>query len=519
MSEFKEYIATLKTHIDLNRFYDDMETPGGDLYIPERAVEVANRRPNSRNTHYLLTDEEAKLLRGDPRVLAVELTPKNLGLVAKPLYERTSNYWDKSDDNSAVQTNWGLLRVFEGEQRSNWGSDGIANQTGTVKINATGKNVDIVIVDGHIDPVHPEFAVNVDGTGGTRLVQYNWFQYNPKILGKPASTYLYMPYVNQNNFGASEDNDHGSHVAGTAAGNTQGWAKDANIYNINPYASNPNQFDSLYIYDYIREFHKNKPINPTTKNKKPTILNNSWGYFYEIPIASIVRVNYRGNVVLRDAAITKHSLESYGILSKGGIVIVPSRYYALDADIEDAIEDGIIVVGAAGNNSTKIDISGGVDIDNYFLFDNNGEISPAYYHEGASPGSSPGVITVGAISAFADERKADYSNCGPRVDVYAPGSCIISSINSNQGVPDSRNTNFNLIKFSGTSMASPQVTGVLACLLELTPQLTQTQAYEYIINNAKLKQITDSGGSYTDVYSLQGSTNRFLFCGDKLKYG
>jgi len=36
----QEYIITLHSHDALDQFYDDMETPGGSLYIPDRAVPV-----------------------------------------------------------------------------------------------------------------------------------------------------------------------------------------------------------------------------------------------------------------------------------------------------------------------------------------------------------------------------------------------------------------------------------------------------------------------------------------------
>ena len=54
----EEYVVTLRNKEDLDDFYNDMETPGGDLYIPDRAVDLQLRRPISRNTHYMLTPEE-----------------------------------------------------------------------------------------------------------------------------------------------------------------------------------------------------------------------------------------------------------------------------------------------------------------------------------------------------------------------------------------------------------------------------------------------------------------------------
>jgi len=55
MGELKEYVVTLKKYEDLDDFYEDMESPGGSVYIPDRRVDVVHRRPLSRNTHYWLT--------------------------------------------------------------------------------------------------------------------------------------------------------------------------------------------------------------------------------------------------------------------------------------------------------------------------------------------------------------------------------------------------------------------------------------------------------------------------------
>lgn len=508
MEDLREYVVTLHSKESLDDFYADMETLGGSLYIPQRCVEVSNRRPNSRNTHYYLNEQEAEQLRNDPRVLAVELLPEQLGLKVLPAYEQTSSDWDKSNAIGSSQKNWGLLRVIEGTQRNNWGSDGSSNQSGTIKITSAGRNVDVVVVDGHFDPSHPEFAVYPDGTGGSRVNQYNWFQHNPIVTGGAVGSYIYTPYVDASFAARIDDNDHGAHVAGILAGNTQGWARAANVYNINPYSTNYNSFSALYIFDYIRAFHNSKAVNPQTGRPNPTIINNSWGYFYEIPLSGIQSVNYRGSIVLSAGNLNSVSLANYGIVNDGLYAIIPARYYALDADLEDAINDGIIVVGAAGNNSMKMDVSGGQDYDNYFNYASN----RIYYHEGSSPGASPGTITVGAVSNLVNETKADYSNCGPRVDIYAPGSCIMSSINkTNQGTSDSRNGDYRIQKFSGTSMASPQVAGVLACILEVYPAFTQSQAKSYILSHAKNGQLTDTGGGYTDFSSLQGSENKYLF--------
>ena len=92
MSELIEYIVTAKTMDDATSLLDDMETVGGDLYIPDRQVTVTQRREISRNTHFLITEDEADQLRNDPRVLAVEQLPSALGLEALPHWTQAGNF-------------------------------------------------------------------------------------------------------------------------------------------------------------------------------------------------------------------------------------------------------------------------------------------------------------------------------------------------------------------------------------------------------------------------------------------
>lgn len=506
MTDLKEYVVTLHDRGDLEAFYDDMETPGGNLYIPDRSVDLALRRPNSRNTHYWLTTAEAEQIRLDPRVLACDLKPSELGIKVRPFLTQTSSFFNKSASNNANHTNWALLRCTEGVQRSGWGSDATANQSGTITLNATGRNVDVVVVDGMINPAHPEYAVNADGTGGSRVVQYNWLQHD---LGSGTGTYVYTPYTDAGNADRTADNNHGAHVAGTLAGNTQGWARSANIYNINPYSTDPNNLNDELLFDYIRAFHNNKPTNPVTGRPNPTICNNSWGYSYELDITQITNIYYRGSYV-GGAPYSQATLLNYGIFSSGGYAYTLARYAAVEADIIDAMTDGIIMVGAAGNSYAKIDVPGGLDYDNFYVYSGFG----VYYHRGGAPSSTPNLIEVGAVGSTSAETKAAFSMTGPGVDVYAPGQNIISSFNSASsygGVQDSRNASYVQGKISGTSMASPQVCGVLACVLETYPHYTQADLRTYLLSYAGAAQITDTAGSYSDYTSLQGGSNRYLY--------
>jgi subtilisin family serine protease len=154
------------------------------------------------------------------------------------------------------------------------------------------------------------------------------------------------------------------------------------------------------------------------------------------------------------------------------------------------------------------------------------------YQRGATPTAVPNVVCVGAIDYTQGgttgslpqyvtnnaTAKAGFSTCGPRVDVYAPGGFIAgaaanASVNGYYPVvPYPANSNYKSIKESGTSQASPQVAGVLACVLGMRPWMTQQNVQNWIINYSvpKVANAATTGG-YADSYNLQNSTNRYLY--------
>ena len=79
------------------------------------------------------------------------------------------------------------------------------------------------------------------------------------------------------------------------------------------------------------------------------------------------------------------------------------------------------------------------------------------------------AICVGAVDTIQIDQKVLFSDCGAGVDLFAPGTYIMSALPS--GVQDPRNGSYFVGKFSGTSMASPQVCGVLDCALEIYKEI------------------------------------------------
>ena len=273
----REYAVIVKNYDDLNSIYADLENHGTGVNqcCPSRAVKCSSRKPLSRVTDYNLSSEEAELLRKDPRVEYVGLSFKEKNIKVK-----LCDIFSKKPTTSNHK-NWGLLYSSVGSHHYPDGSDVFTwrgyptdhtNIDATITSDKLGEGVDIVIIDQGVRYDHPEFAVNADGTGGTRFIKYNWFQHDLEVLGYQTDrVYNYDPYD-----GLDYAGNHGTHVAGTAAGNTQGWAKKANIYNINIFSQNPNNnIDDIDIFNYVKAFHLSK------NGSRPTVVNCSFVYVEE----------------------------------------------------------------------------------------------------------------------------------------------------------------------------------------------------------------------------------------------
>jgi hypothetical protein len=312
--------------------------------------------------------------------------------------------------------------------------------SGTIDLPNTGRHVDVVIADGHINPGHPEFAKNADGTGGSRVKQYKWFEKHwEKVLGtRPTKTVNGVTTFNDYEYDFSQasqlaiDNDnHGAATAAISAGNTCGFARDANIYNIHPYGTSIN-YSGLYgyfLFDFIRQFHLNKPVNSVTGRKNPTIVNMSFGITgYGRDVDLMQQIVYKGRTISRPTGgWTEGELNRVGMWfnNEDNSVTLLQRDTSMDNGVIDGIAEGIIFCGSAMNNNTYGDAPGGDHYNDAAIY----SWGVVNYHRGGSPGSAPGCISVGALDASVEEKRATYSNNGPRVDIYAPADETIAASN------------------------------------------------------------------------------------------
>ncbi|WP_258803550.1 S8 family peptidase [Pseudarthrobacter sp. NS4] len=206
---------------------------------------------------------------------------------------------------------------------------------------------------------------------------------------------------------------HGTHVAGSVAGTTYGVAKKANIIPVRVLDCNGSGWSSTVMagIDWAVAHH---PAG------QPAVMNLSIGGFTN---------------------------------------------WSFDQAVQGAVNDGITVVAAAGND--------GVD---------------ACW---ASPARVPTAITVAATNI--NDAQASWSNYGSCVDLHAPGVWIRSAWTN---APTGYNT------LDGTSMAAPHVAGAAAVLLSRDRSLSPAQVHQAMIVNATTGVVS----------AIKGPTpNRLLF--------
>jgi len=526
MSEEARCVVTLHKGVDTSRFMEDMKSVGYELH-DEKPFSVSN-------FDYIMTKAQADNLKSqDPRIRDIRYGSKiNNGMVPMAYQLQSSIDFDKTTNVNGA--NWGLAAC--GFTADKWGGNStVSNQKFPYTL--TGRGVDVVIMDSGIQPNHPEFrdTPKSDTTlaGTSRYQTVNW----PIISGTSG---VYSQHADYHR----DLTGHGTHVAGVAAGKLNGWAKEAKIFSLKVLDDSTTAFGVSAAFTMLRAWHNAKKAANTDDNTipiTPTIVNMSWG-FVGTNTRTLTGGQWRGNNFTgSNTTLGQGLLKQYGLIpfeaDGDGFWRYPARVASVESDIEDCIDDGIIFVGSAGNYQYQIDKVGGLDFSNLFFYTgwdaaagNLGVPNQIqYYHRGATPTVQDGVICVGAVDRTYTsnaENMAGYSNRGPRIDIFGPGSSIMgpisqtSSTNISSGAVNySLDNSFKVNKLNGTSMASPQVTGVLACLLQIRhttrATLTKEEALEFITTNADNSRLYDptSGtpsNDYDNSRALHNAPNRFL---------
>lgn len=237
-----------------------------------------------------------------------------------------------------------------------------------------------------------------------------------------------------------DDDGHGTHVAGIAAGN--GYL-----------------FGGNNIIEEVRNLF-------SVKSSSLVCL----GTASKCNIAALKALDGQGNGNTSDILAAMQwvadNYQKYNIRVLNLSLGIDAASFDLDEDGIDDIADplvlganalvnmGVTIVVAAGNSGPKA-----------------GSIT--------SPGTSPFVITVGSINS--EGEVPEFSSRGPtslgtiKPDLVAPGIDVLSLDSG---------TNKQYIHQSGTSMSAPAVSGAAACLHAANPKLTPAEVKAYLIKTA-----------------------------------
>ena len=543
-NEPQAFTVAIKDPADWQEMHDYIINENEIDGIPNRRIDCKAEMPfSTKRAVYQISAEEAEVLRQHPKVEWVEesSTHNPICLEQRKFDEEFDRHIDTNRfkdsnirhkraggdptpiDNSLLDfTQWGLHR--HGYKDDPFGSEIDVNAD--IRYALTGKNVDVVIMDTGIRWDHPEFLkpgvtsfVDKNSTRVRDILIHGASEYGidweAEGLISPGSS-PYTNYTVANVLESSSFNGswHGSHVGGTAAGNQFGAAFEANIWSIACVdRSDVGWAEPSDGFDYIKVWHKNKPINPETGRRNPTIVNCSWGH------RQFVRDDLSSSATFRGTTYTDGGDEYLGeaydsiyFLDRNSVYFeFTTRRVSGQTTMNELLDDpdcqDVIFICSAGNSRAKQDTIGGIDYDNEFIsgtFYYSTSEYDSYWCRGGTPavgheGKPDAVISVASLSEYysiSQETLDDYTSRGPRTDIIAAGGDILCPWSS--GYTDPRNSSYFINYLQGTSMAAPNVTGVVALYLESYPDATRVDARNWLLEHGSvLAPLRDSESDFT----------------------
>jgi len=332
--EVDEYIVVVNLPEDWEEVHNYIINENEIDGIPNRKIECTNDKVFSlRSSVYMMSHEEAEILKTHPKVEDVELNPEKFPqseslfslkfrkdvAFNKPRYTAAADSETTSHTNS-VRSNWSHMFVNGGQLSSPFQGVGITTTTKVdqdIIYSLTGRGVDAVIIDTGVSVLHPEFiaddgtyrvrdvildgpykvdpaafsgyteTVTIDGVNiGTRAQEArarSWWSTTSvrsaafQSLGTVSITSSYTRiHAHSKNGSNAVTNSHGTSCASQIGGNWHGLAFECNLWNIRIALGGAGGFvSSSTALDACTIFHNAKKIAQDVAD--PTLINNSYG--------------------------------------------------------------------------------------------------------------------------------------------------------------------------------------------------------------------------------------------------
>lgn len=329
--------------------------------------------------------------------------------------DKNNNYYE--DNSDGYYNNKNLDEdILQADlyNKYQWDIKKITNNGESFKIELGNHNTVIGIIDSGVDTDHPDLKNNF--LGGKNFVPKE-FQDNDSETGDTDDV--------EDRFG------HGTEVAGQIAANGR-------IKGVAPGIG----FKCYRVFDEYGETTASICSNAiiTAVNDDVKVINLSFGSYY-----------LEGECTWTDS-------QSGEIYNLGDDM---ADYTLLKRAIEYAIENGVIVVTAAGNEG--LDCSDNKKLAEYFneIYKEQGFSYTGLIYE--EPGSFDGVINVSATDI--NDNLASYSNYGQGfIDVTAPAGDINDEFDNNKMCITTSIENGYIFDV-GTSLSAPKVSGAVGILL------------------------------------------------------
>lgn len=308
-----------------------------------------------------------------------------------------------------------------------WDIKRITNNGKSYNLETGNHNIVVGIIDSGVNKSHPDLKQNF--LGGKNFVPRN-FENDLDETGDPNDI--------NDRFG------HGTHIAGTVAGNGRILGVAPNI-----------GFKSYRIFNSKQDTNASIVTSAILKATKDGV---------KVINLSISGYDLKGKCFWTDSTGKTYKLGDD-----------MAEYSLYKRAIKYAIKQGVTVVTSAGNDA--LDCSNKTNVTNY-LNEQYGE--QGFKYEGLTyelPGTIKGVINVSSTGPT--DKIASYSNYGNKfIDVTAPGGDFISDISDMCYSTYKNDYTF----MAGTSMAAPKVSAVAALVIckygNLTPKEVAKKIYK-----------------------------------------